>query len=264
MTIKAILFDFADTLVHTEGFDYDTCLGMMHQSLSGNGISVPFESFKQAYFESRDRFYEETEKTLEEQDFAQRITGALKPFGIVVPINDKRLMEAGEAYVDCFVKALTIESYLLSLLKKLHKKYKLAVVSNMSFAEAGPVSLKKFGIAKYFDVVIISGTLGWRKPSPRVFQLALEALDVKAEDAVFVGDSLKADIEGAKRLGIRTVLVEEKRKKPPSTDTAQFYMKEGKSTIKPDKAISKLAQLPGVLESFVKSSPTSFTLFICV
>jgi putative hydrolase of the HAD superfamily len=252
-TIKAILFDFADTLVHTEKFDYDVCLGKMHESLRINGIAAPFESFKRAYFNSRDRFYRETETTLEEQNFAQRIKETLKPLGVMVSTNDKRLIEAAVAYVNCFVKALTIERYLPSLLNELHKKHKLAVVSNMSFAKAGPLSLEKFDIAKYFDAVIISGMIGWRKPNPKIFQQALKALNVKAGNAVFVGDSLRADIEGARQLGIRTVFIEDKSKKPPTTDTAQIYMKEKKSAARPDRTISKLEQLPEALKSFAKS-----------
>jgi putative hydrolase of the HAD superfamily len=247
LIIKAILFDFADTLVHTERFDYDTCLGRIVQRLSKDGISVPFENFKQGYFHSRDRFYGRTEETLEEQDFTQRIRETLEHCGVKVSENDERLHEAAESFSDCFVESLTIESYLPSFLERLHEKYKLAVVSNMSFAEAGYLSLRKFDIAKYFDLITISGTLGWRKPSPRIFREALQALDVKAEEAIFVGDSPRADIEGAKQLGMKTVLVIEGDKKKPSTDTFQFYIREAKSKVKPDKTISGLAKLPGAL-----------------
>jgi HAD superfamily hydrolase (TIGR01549 family) len=247
LTAKAILFDFADTLVHTERFDYDTCLGKMVQSLSENGISVPFENFKRGYFDSRDRFYKKTEKTLEEQDFTERIKETLRSCDIKLSADDERIQEASEAFSNCFAESLTIDSYLTSLLERLHKKCKLAVVSNMSFAEAIFKSLREFNIAKHFDAVIVSGALGWRKPCPTIFQEALQAVDVKAEEAVFVGDSPIADIEGARQLGMKTILVIEKNKKQPLTDTFQFYAKEGKSNVRPDKTISKLANLPRAL-----------------
>lgn len=252
LTVKAVLFDFADTLVHTQRFDYDTCLRKMVQSLSKNGISVPFENYKRGYLDSRDRFYRETEETLEEQDFRQRIRETLEPFGVKLGANDRRVQEAAEAFSDCFVESLTIESYLPSLLERLRREYRLAIVSNMSFAQAGFQSLRKFDIAKHFNAVIISGAVGWRKPSPRIFREALKALDVKAEEAVFVGDSPRADIEGAKQLGMKTVLLIEKHKKQPSTDTFQFYIRESKSNVKPDRTISKLAKLPRALNSLSK------------
>jgi putative hydrolase of the HAD superfamily len=249
LTIKAVLFDFADTLVHTDKFEYDTCLGKMVQSLRKNGVSVPFESFKLGYLESRDRFYKETEKTLEEQNFAERISEALKSCGIKLGSDDERIREATEAFSNCFVKSLTIDDYLPSLLKKLHKKYKLALVSNMSFAGAIFQSMRQLNIAEHFDGVIVSGVLGWRKPSPRIFQEALHALDVRADEAAFVGDSPRADMEGAKRLNMKAVLLIEKTRKQPMTDTAQFYMRESKSNVKPDRTIRNLANLPRALHS---------------
>jgi putative hydrolase of the HAD superfamily len=247
LTVKAVLFDFADTLVSTERFDYDRCLGKIVQSLVKNGISVPFEDFKRRYFDSRDRFYKQTEKTLEEQNFAERIIETLRSCGIKVGAEDERIREAAEGFSNCFAKSLTIDCYLPSLLEQLHKKYKLAVVSNMSLTGAIFQSLREFNITDHFDAVIVSGILGWRKPSPRIFQKALRTLDVKAKEAAFVGDSPRADIDGARQLGMKTVLLVEKSKKQPVTDTAQFYIEEGKCNVKPDRTITKLANLPRAL-----------------
>jgi HAD superfamily hydrolase (TIGR01549 family) len=252
MVFQAVLFDFADTLMHTERFDYDICLKKMVQSLSKNGVFVPFDCFKQGYFDSRDRFYREREKTLEEQDFAKRITETLRSCGVRLNARDEPVQQAAEAFSNCFAKSLTIESYLPSLLERLHKRYRLAVVSNMSFAEAIFQSLKEFDIYKHFDAVIVSGIIGWRKPSPIIFESALQALKVKAEESVFVGDSPKADVEGAKQLGMKTILLVEKNRKQPSTDTYQFYIKKGKSNVKPDKTINKPADLPEALQNLSK------------
>jgi putative hydrolase of the HAD superfamily len=249
LTVRAVLFDFADTLVHTEKFDYDTCLGRTVQSLCKNGVSVPFESFKRGYFESRDRFYKKTESSLQEQNFAERLTEALKSCGIKLRADDERIREATEAFSTCFAKSLAIDDYLPSLLERLHKKYRLALVSNMSFAGAIFESVRELDIAEYFDAIIVSGVLGWRKPSPRIFQEALRTLGVEAEEAAFVGDSPRADVEGAKQLNMKAVLLVEKRRKQPVTDTVQFYMRESKSNVKPDRTIRRLANLPRALHS---------------
>jgi HAD superfamily hydrolase (TIGR01549 family) len=224
---------------------------MVH-SLSKNGIAVPFESFKRGYFDSRDRFYKETEKTLEEQDFEERIRETLRYCGVRLSVEDEPVREAAEAFSNCFAESMMIETYLPSLLKRMHKKYRLAVVSNMSFSEAIFQSLEEFDIYKHFDTIIVSGVLGWRKPSPRIFQAALQALHVKAEEAVFVGDSPIADMEGAKHLGMKTVLVVEKNRKQPLTDTYQFYIGEEKSNVKPNRTIRKLSNLPRALHSLSK------------
>ncbi len=64
--------------------------------------------------------------------------------------------------------------------------------------------LQTLGLHKYFDLrtIAVSADLKVRKPNPAIFFHALNALNVAPEDAVMVGDSLRADIVGAQRLGI--------------------------------------------------------------
>jgi FMN phosphatase YigB (HAD superfamily) len=59
-------------------------------------------------------------------------------------------------------------------------------------------------------------------------------------------------MEGAKHLGMKTVLVVEKNRKQPLTDTYQFYIREEKSNVRPDRAIRKLANLPRALHLLSK------------
>lgn len=54
-------------------------------------------------------------------------------------------------------------------------------------------------IAAVFD----SGAFGWAKPDPRIFEAALDALGVPASHAVHVGDTVAADVAGARNAGIR-------------------------------------------------------------
>jgi putative hydrolase of the HAD superfamily len=63
------------------------------------------------------------------------------------------------------------------------------------------------GIARHVQVAVDSAVVGFEKPDPRIFQAALSALDVKPEAAVFVGDSLPRDMQGARGLGMPHVYV---------------------------------------------------------
>ena len=58
------------------------------------------------------------------------------------------------------------------------------------------------------DAIVDSRTHGRVKPHPTIFQAALDRLDVRADDAVMVGDSLEEDVEGARALGMRAILVD--------------------------------------------------------
>jgi putative hydrolase of the HAD superfamily len=65
-----------------------------------------------------------------------------------------------------------------------------------------------FALEGLFSVTLSSLDHGYMKPHPSIFQSALRALEVEPHEAVMVGDSFSHDIEGARRLGMRGVLVE--------------------------------------------------------
>ena len=106
--------------------------------------------------------------------------------------------------------------------------FQLGVVTNRQWG--GNIfreDLETLGLLEYFQHhhMAISADLGARKPHPAIFQHALDALCVAPEHAVMVGDSLRADIVGAQRLGIFTIW----KPKPGMRQQAQLVM-HGAST----------------------------------
>jgi putative hydrolase of the HAD superfamily len=209
MPVKAILFDFGDTLIRTDKFDYDICLRKVHQSLANDHVTVPYEEFKNVYFDVRSRLYKETEDSLREADFCLRITETLKHFNYSFKQKDTVIVRSADAFADAFVPMMQMEPYVPKLLQQLRRegKYKIGLVSNFAHPDALKKTLERFDIAKYFDASIISGEVKWRKPSPEIFRKALQALNVKALETIFIGDSPYHDIEGAKNSGLKTILV---------------------------------------------------------
>lgn len=65
--------------------------------------------------------------------------------------------------------------------------------------------VEELGLAELFDVMVFSAEVGFSKPQPEIFLLALEQLGVAPEDAMFVGDRLDTDVQGAARVGMVTV-----------------------------------------------------------
>ena len=80
----------------------------------------------------------------------------------------------------------------------------LAVVTDAN-SDHAEKRLKKTGIAEFFDVVITPDISGRRKPNPDSFLMALDELRVDPCRAITVGDSIRRDIEPAKRLGMCTI-----------------------------------------------------------
>jgi putative hydrolase of the HAD superfamily len=90
---------------------------------------------------------------------------------------------------------------------------KLAIVSNAG-GDTEP-RLREFGICQVgpgpaveVAAILDSTVVGVAKPDPRIFELALEALDVPAERAIHVGDTPGADVDGARAAGVHPVLVD--------------------------------------------------------
>jgi putative hydrolase of the HAD superfamily len=71
------------------------------------------------------------------------------------------------------------------------------------------------GLTKLVDFLVISAQAGVRKPDPRIFHLALDRAGVRPEEAIHVGDLPEEDAEGARRAGVRPVLIERKRRVTP-------------------------------------------------
>jgi len=76
-------------------------------------------------------------------------------------------------------------------------------------------SLTKHGLMRYIDALVVSSEVGWQKPHPAIFQEALRRLGVAAEETVFVGDMVWADIKGAQAAGMKAVLTRQYRQEDP-------------------------------------------------
>jgi putative hydrolase of the HAD superfamily len=75
--------------------------------------------------------------------------------------------------------------------------------------------LRGLGIAELFDTVTISSLAHAAKPSPKIFELALEQHAVDPGEAMHVGDSVKDDVEGATKAGLAAVLLARQGKPAP-------------------------------------------------
>jgi putative hydrolase of the HAD superfamily len=82
----------------------------------------------------------------------------------------------------------------------------LAVISNWSWQ--APELIHDLELARHFETLVISSRIGFQKPHPGIFEHALQRVGVTPDRAVHVGDSYKADVMGARRVGIDAVLID--------------------------------------------------------
>lgn len=173
--------------------------------------------------------------------------------------NDDILFEILEQYTEISpdLTALTqkiIEFYFKSALKLIllfpgvletldylkEKGYTLVLTSNHSWAQNGWDILRKYDLIEpnYFDRIIFSGDIGWRKPSPKIFSAALSGVKYRSKKHVIhVGDEIEADIRGAINFGINALWI-----RPPHDKS-----KNEKTKVSGDyKIISEIAELKQV------------------
>ena len=83
--------------------------------------------------------------------------------------------------------------------------YLLGLISNgkTPFQEH---NFQALGLSQYFSCVLVSDAIGLRKPQAEIFQLACQQLNVLPEQCIMIGDNEIADIQGAKNVGMQTIL----------------------------------------------------------
>jgi HAD superfamily hydrolase (TIGR01549 family) len=237
MPIKAVLFDMFDTLmmVRRNHDFYSPSLMRTYKFLNKNGIDVSFDTFEKAYIKARDELYARVDANLEEPHFNVRISEALKNLGYNYSASSQLVTEATAEFCDEFMTFVYLDPNTEKILCTLHGKYKLGIISNFAIPECVHELLKTHGLSELLDAVVVSAAVNKRKPSPEIFLNTLNALGVSAEETVFVGDTLDADIEGAKGAGIKAIYIERR-------------IENSEGLVKPDKTIKSLDQLPSVLK----------------
>lgn len=90
----------------------------------------------------------------------------------------------------------------------------LGIVSNIDEDDLHHL-IDRGELRPHFDSLLSSEAAGSCKPDPRIFALALERAGCAPAEALFVGDSLPADVAGANRAGFRSVLLWHRDDKPP-------------------------------------------------
>jgi putative hydrolase of the HAD superfamily len=87
----------------------------------------------------------------------------------------------------------------LEALRKLD--FRLAIISNVNSRSLVPCKLAEYGIAHYFDPVVTSSDVGWRKPNERIFDEAASLMHLPPHACAYVGDTVSRDVIGARRAG---------------------------------------------------------------
>ncbi len=208
-----VLFDMFDTLVRfnrerlplvrINGRDVRSSVVRLHPLTTAVLPGVTLDAFYEAFLGS----YRDAERRREGD---HREVPAVERFGFcyarlgVDPATVPR--EVTERLIGlhagCLAEAAEPLPGRPELLDWLAGRYRLGLVSNFDYAPTVRRILEEGGILERFDAVVVSDVVGWRKPSPRIFEAAFARMGVGAAECLFVGDRPEIDVAGAKGVGM--------------------------------------------------------------
>ncbi len=207
MPCRAVIFDYIGTLVNCRNYTLDASKQNLHKSLVSEGFDVDKEKFLAAYDVAHEKYRKVRYGQLREVTNAVWVAEALCNLGFKVSEDNPRVKAALNVFFQDFIDTLELRAGARKLVKQSKEQCKVALISNFTHAPVIYKSLRKMGISEFFDVVVVSEEVGWRKPSAKIFQTALNKLQIESFDAVYIGDSPIEDIKGAKEVGLKTVFV---------------------------------------------------------
>lgn len=131
--------------------------------------------------------------------------------GMGRPLSDEHLRVALRAWYAPFSeKAVVLPGAEAALGRLRDLGLAVAVVSNSVWPDwLLREDVERLGLAGLVGPIVVSSTVGVRKPDPRMFEAGLKAVGTEASRAVFVGNSLQEDVGGARFVGMRTIYLNE-------------------------------------------------------
>jgi len=235
MTIKAVGFDFFGTLVEAEA-DWEDCVLSMCRHLRGCGYEFADSAFISNYRAAAVEYRKTRREDLREVNNCVWVADTLRRMSFEAEPSSPHIISAVERYFSPWQLSVAPDAH--GVLRRLQGKFKIALVSNFTDSAFLHRCLDKLGIEGFFDSVIDSDSVGWRKPHPEIFKRFLELSGARAEEAVFIGDDLESDIGGAKNAGIRAVLL---------TRPGRAHSRQEGSEVRPDRVVSSLSEFGEML-----------------
>ncbi len=213
--VRAVVFDLGNTLwfsAHEPSkHDLDRMgAGLLQEWLARSGLALdePIEAIVRDVWDAYDSAWRIANErgSLREPSIAFLARGAFAVRGIELTAGAAEAFHR-ESWIG--VRRFGVELYpdAIDVLRELRSRGVLiGINSNRPCSTAMMMAdLADMGIAPYVDAGVCSGETGYLKPHRSTFERVIEDLGVPAQEAVMVGDSVEADLRGAKAVGMRTV-----------------------------------------------------------
>ncbi|EEL85029.1 TPA: HAD family hydrolase [Bacillus nitratireducens] len=193
MSYKAMLFDLDDTLLDRDKavdklflFVLEKCYEDVSDTVKNNML--------QKFKEYDKREYGISDKTIVLESLFNEFAPKYR-----LPHNYIQ-----DFWNENFPKCFSIDQNTIHFLNHIKRHFKIGIITNGS-THRQKAKIINTNLNNYFDTIIISEEVGLSKPDKRIFELALNKLNVQPENTLFVGDDLERDIAGCQNANIKGV-----------------------------------------------------------
>lgn len=242
--MKAVVFDLGGTLIHFDGAWTEVMQQAMRDLLAhlqAGGRELDAEKFLQEFHARLQEYYVQREAEFVEYTTAHILRTLLSDMGHP-GLNAAEMAAALRTLYGTSQSHWKPEADAVETLEALRAAgYHMGIISNASDDDDVQTLVDKAALRPYMDFVLSSAACGIRKPNPMIFKIALKDWGYLPGEVAMVGDTLGADILGARNAGLYSIWITRRAEKPANRDHAD--------TIRPDAVVETLAELPGLLQS---------------
>jgi putative hydrolase of the HAD superfamily len=248
-TFDVVLFDLGGTLIFFDG-SLPEVMATQHivlaRQLKDLGYRLDEKEFAARFMQRMNAYYQERDTEFLEQAIETLLRQLLEEYGYENAPAEHLRPALNEMYAgtEAYWRAEDDTHATLQTLKI--RGYRMGLISNANDSNDVQTLLDQWDLRRYFEIVLISADVRYRKPHPRIFRMALNHFHVEPQRAVMVGDTLGADVLGARNSGMVGVWIKRRAATPDNRDHLD--------TIMPDAIIETLSQLPNLLEKWPKQA----------
>lgn len=209
---EVLLFDLDNTLFDFEAAEKEALIATKDKL----NLQLTYEAFHDLYQSVNKPLWEALER-------GEITSGEIKTerfIRLIEKLNSKHNpIEVSQFYTARLGEGVHPVPDALSVVEQLSSHYELVALTN-GIQTVQESRMARSPIGKYFKHLIISEAVGYSKPEPEIFEKALSLVGTCEKTKVLmIGDSLKADIEGAYKFGIDAIWVNLKDAKSPENPT---------------------------------------------
>ncbi|OGO16611.1 MAG: hypothetical protein A2Y93_16605 [Chloroflexi bacterium RBG_13_68_17] len=248
--IRGVIFDLGSTLIRFDGNWPEVMAesqAILAEQLHREGFVLDREAFAQEFRRELEAYYLEREHEFVEITTGYILRKVMVRFGYPA-VDDETVRGALQSMYAVSEARWHPMDGVHGVLGELQGQgYRLGLVSNAGDADNVQRLIDRAELRRYFAPILISASVGLRKPNPVLFERVLEQWGLPAKQVVMVGDMLGADILGGQNAGLRQIWLTAEADNPANRAHA--------GTIHPEAVAATLAEIPALLRRMGRTEP---------